>query len=117
MRNKLIGATISILGTILLFKTWDNYVDIWYLLTDMPEHKTTTDFLIAIGQGVVYLTLISTSILFGLSLLGVKKERKIERLTFATVLTIFILLELPVYNCDFGQSRHSFWYSHKSHFH
>ncbi|MBX2970680.1 MAG: hypothetical protein KF803_15015 [Cyclobacteriaceae bacterium] len=117
MKNKLIGATILIFGTILFFKTWDNYVDIWYLLTDMPEHKTTTDFLIAIGQGVVYLTLVSTSILFGLSLLRDKKKRKIERLTFATILTLVILLEVPVYNCDLGQSRHSFWYSHKSHFH
>src|SRR5687767_15529927 len=110
MKNKLTGWTIIIIGTILFFRAWDIYSDIWYLLTETHDHLLTTDYLIIIGQGVTYLTLFSISILFGVSLTrGTQKNIKIKRLAFLTVLTIWILLEIPIYNCDFGQSRHSFW--------
>ena len=119
MKNRLIGWIIIVLGTILLFKTWDSFVDLWYLLTDMPDHRPTMDYLIIIGQCATYVTMYCAAIVFGVSILRdkEKKKTKIKRLTFLTILTFWILLEIPIHNCDFGQSRHSFWFSHKTHFH
>jgi hypothetical protein len=119
MKNRLIGWTIIVLGTILLFKTWDSFVDLWYLVTEMPDHRPAMDYLIIIGQCATYVTMYCAAIVFGVSILRDKEKKKItiKRLTFLTILTIWILLEIPVHNCDFGQSRHSFWFSHKTHFH
>ena len=119
MKNRILGWTIIVIGTILFFKVSDSYADIWYLLTEMPDHRPTIDYLIIIGQGVMYLTMFIISIMFGIALLRDKEKGKIKirRLTFLTILTVWALLEIPIHSCDFGQSRHSFWFSHKTHFH
>ena len=119
MKDRIIGWTIILIGTFLLLKAWDNFANIWYLLTEMPDHRPTMDYLIIIGQGATYVTMYCVAIVFGVSLLRDKGKKRIKtkRLTFLTILTVWILLEIPVHNCDFGQSRHSFWFSHKTHFH
>ena len=120
MRDRLIGRTIIVVSVILLWLTRETFIEGWYLLTEKPDWKPMNEYFAIIGEGILYLTTFILAIVFGYSMtVGQdKKQLRVKGTIFLTAAILLIVLELPFYPCDaFNLIRHSFWYSHRTHFH
>jgi hypothetical protein len=118
MKIKLIAVTLIILGVLAFLFSWDKFVDVYNFIGHPPESRLETYFVI-VGQGLFYFLLTIVAVLFGfLLMLRIKGRRlKIVSITFFTLLTIWFILEVPIYKCVFYEINHSFWESKRGHFH
>lgn len=118
MRRRVLAATVICLGVIAFLASWDKFVEAFYTIAHLPESRGATYFAI-VGQAFFYFVVSSFISVFGLLVL-LKKEgqrRKTIRATFFALVTIWFVLEIPMYKCDFYETHHSFWDSKKGHFH
>ena len=118
MRRKILAVILVSLGILAFLVSWDKFVDVFNAIGQPPESGRETYFVI-IGQGFFYFILSIIISAFGLLFLfGVGGQKlKIVRMTFFALLTIWFVLEIPMYKCDFYEVNHSFWESKRGHFH
>ena len=114
----MLAVTVISLGVIAFLVSWDKFVDLFNVIGQPSESGRQTYFAI-IGQGFFYFILSSSISVFGLSFILKIEGRKfrIVRTTFFTLMTIWFVLEIPIYKCDFYEINHSFWQSKRGHFH
>jgi hypothetical protein len=118
VKRRVLAVTVISLGVIATLVSWDKFVNVFDVIGHMPESRQETYFSI-IGQGFFYFILSSTVLIFGLLLL-LKIEGqilKVVRTTLFSLVTIWFVLEIPMYKCDFYEINHSFWQSKRGHFH
>jgi Ca2+/Na+ antiporter len=118
MRKIVSSATVICLGVIAFLVSWDKFVDTFNIIGQLQKSRGWTYFAI-VRQALFYFIVSSIIFVFGLLVL-LKKEGqkfKIIRATFFALVTIWFVLEIPIYKCDFYEINHSFWESKKGHFH
>jgi hypothetical protein len=117
MKRKVISLTLIVAGLLAFLVSWDNFVDLYYAIAQLPE--LSRSYFAIVGQGLFYFTLASIIALFGVSLLLRMKGQRLKfvRASFFILLIVWFVLELPIYKCDFYKIRHSFWDSNREHFH
>lgn len=110
--------TVISLGVIAFIVSWDKFVDLFNVIGHPPDSRRETYFAI-VGQGLFYFILSSIISAFGLLILFLAKgqKMKIVRMTLFAMVTIWFVLEIPIYKCDFYEINHSFWASKRGHFH
>jgi hypothetical protein len=118
MRRRVLAATVICLGVIAFLVSWDKFVDAFNIIGQLQESRGGTYFAI-VGQALSYFVVSSIISVFGLLVLLKKEGRKFKiiRVTFFALVTIWFVLEIPIYKCDFYGINHSFWKSKSGHFH
>jgi hypothetical protein len=118
MKRRVLAVTIISLGVIAFIVSWGEFVDLFNVIGHPPESRRENYFAI-VGQGLFYFIFSSIISAFGLLILfGAKGQKiKIVQTTFFAMLTIWFVLEVPIYKCDFYEINHSFWESKRGHFH
>ncbi len=117
MRDKLIGWGLIGLSTFLLLWNWDKYADIFYVFEKREVYFRFKDYLIPVVHGTMYLLIFMTGVALGQSFIIQKENKGRANISFIIMLTIWTILALPIYKCEFYGIRHSFWKSRDGHFH
>jgi hypothetical protein len=114
--RKTFGFILFVFSTIRLLLTYGTFKNAWYLIIEGYRPATSFETLVVVGQVLLYLTVYIVVIIFSVVLIRQRSiKQKHSWLIFVVVL--WMILEVPLYPCEFGMSHHTFWESHRLHFH
>lgn len=119
MKSKVIGWTLIAGVTTLLFLNIEKFRSAYYTFFYRAEHFQLEDYLVSVAHPLLYLVIFYIGVSLGIDYIklndGVRLKNK--KIVLALVMMMWLVLELPLYKCDFYGVRHSFWKSQSEHFH
>lgn len=117
MSLRITGISLFAISTLLLILAFENFRNLWYLIITDARNVWPFELAVMVGQVVTYLTAYALMLSCALPLI---RQRQIKRRYpfLIALLLVWLVLEMPLYKCEFGFGQtHSFWKSHKMHFH
>jgi Na+/melibiose symporter-like transporter len=119
MKNKAIGLWLVIVSSSLLVANIEKFIYTYYTFFYRDEHTRLKDYLVSVAHPLLYLVIVYTGVSLGIQYIKSNEgaHLKNKKIWFVIVMMIWLVLELPVYTCDFYGVRHSFWASQRGHFH
>lgn len=116
----LLGSSLIIVGFAILWYVKDNLIHAYntFLFSDKTYDYLLISRLWVVGQALAYLILALVIVALGIVLIR-NSRKQFKRLTLSVLLaaTLWLILEMPVYKCNYYNIRHSFWESKQFHFH
>ncbi len=116
MNRRITGVALLVVSTSLFVRAFDYFTNGWYLILGLGRSMTAFEYSIFFGQLLVYLTTYTVVVLYSITLIR-RRHVKQQYSWLIWVVIVWFILEVPLYPCEFGQSHHTFWKSHKLHFH
>lgn len=114
--RKVVGIALIILATYVFIEGFDVFTDAWYALTRSDYPLYPQQYWVILGRAILCLAAYLAAVSIGRIL--AKAEQLNKRFRLIYIVAMFLILEIPLYPCEFGvRAHHSFWLSHLHHFH